>query len=253
MMTKENLLKYLQDYAGRKVKGWDFSDIENMTETEALPWSYRDKVFSFLKPEDQLLDMGTGGGEFLITLRHPYAQTSVIEDWDPNYSICSVRLGSKGIRVERSGDNGSLPFEREFFDLVLNRHAFYQVDEVKRVLKYGQYFITQQVGAENNRILAEALQGRRGTTTPLHNLENEILRFKQADFRILYKNQAYVRERYMDIRAVCFYAENIPWEFPDFSIEQSIDALYRIYQTIQTQGYFESEAHRFIIIVQKRR
>ena len=45
------------------IHGWDFSHIHGRyTEETDLPWSYRDVVLQYLRPEMQLLDVDTGGG-----------------------------------------------------------------------------------------------------------------------------------------------------------------------------------------------
>ena len=44
--------------------------------------------------------------------------------------------------------------------MVINRHGDFNPDEIYRVLKPGGLFITQQVGAENDRELVELLCGQ---------------------------------------------------------------------------------------------
>ncbi len=50
--------------------GWDFSFIEDTgrVQSELLPWSYGSKARKYLFDAKSLLDMGTGGGEFLSKL-----------------------------------------------------------------------------------------------------------------------------------------------------------------------------------------
>ena len=45
----------------------------------------------------------------------------------------------------KTEEDKPLPFADNSFDLVLNRHDSYDVNEVRRVLKPGGYFITQDV------------------------------------------------------------------------------------------------------------
>ena len=87
-MNKEELLKYLESEEKKTFKGWDFSYLDGRWDDEDLPWDYKTIVKQYLKPELNLLDMGTGGGEFLLTLNHPYNNTSVTEGYNPNYEIC---------------------------------------------------------------------------------------------------------------------------------------------------------------------
>ncbi|WP_346916771.1 hypothetical protein [Clostridium sp.] len=49
---------------------------------------------SYLKTEHRLLDMGTGGGEFLLTLDHPFYNTVVTESYPSNVlTICNYKEG----------------------------------------------------------------------------------------------------------------------------------------------------------------
>jgi len=59
----------------KSIEGWDFSVLDGRWESEAIPWDYKEEVQNHLKPTDRLLDLGTGGGEFLLTINHPYELT----------------------------------------------------------------------------------------------------------------------------------------------------------------------------------
>ena len=49
------------------IHGWDFSHIKGRyTEEDDLPWDYREEILRRLTPEMKLLDIDTGGGEFLL-------------------------------------------------------------------------------------------------------------------------------------------------------------------------------------------
>ena len=78
-------------------EGWDFSYLKGRCISEALPWEYRGILAEYLKPDDMLLDMGTGGGEFLLSLDHPPKQTCVTEAYPPNIALCHERLAPLGI------------------------------------------------------------------------------------------------------------------------------------------------------------
>ena len=91
-MNREVLLNQWREEERRGMYGWEFSHLENRYEVSPLPWDYRERVREFLRPGVRLLDMGTGGGELLLTLRHPYELTSVTEGWAPNVELCRKRL-----------------------------------------------------------------------------------------------------------------------------------------------------------------
>lgn len=93
--------------------------------------------------------MGTGGGEFLLSLNHPPQNMSATESWPPNIKLCLEKLAPLGIRVFPVQEDAHLPIEDDSFDIVINRHESYDLHEVRRILKPGGMFITQQVGGDN--------------------------------------------------------------------------------------------------------
>ena len=105
------------------VHGWDFSHVDRRVVEDALPWDYREQILHYLKPEMQILDIDTGGGEFLLSLHHQYRNTSATENYPPNIELCQNTLLPLGIDFRSADGKGNLPFEDERFDLVLNRHG----------------------------------------------------------------------------------------------------------------------------------
>ncbi len=251
MRSKDEMLEYLKTEEERSFSGWDFSYINGRIVENSLPWDYRNKVNDFLKPTSKILDMGTGGGEFLLSLQHPYAQTSVTEGYEPNYLLCKEKLEPLGITVKKASEDELLDFPDESFDIVLNRHESYNISEVRRVLKSGGFFITQQVGGENNAPLIKAIIENTESQVDAFNLENEKARFEQAGFRIMYHNQCYADTLCYDVGAVVYYAKVLPWEFPGFSVERDFSRLVKINEDIEKHGSFKTIAHRFIIIAKK--
>ena len=154
-MNQEQLKCYLKNEEERAVKGWDFSYLDGRWSNDKLPWDYRQIILDYLKPSDKLLDMGTGGGEFLLTLNHPYNLTSVTEAYPPNVQLCNKVLSPLGIDVKQVFDDNNLPFSSNTFDVVIDRHESFNISEVNRILKGDGHFITQQVGGRNNNNLSQ--------------------------------------------------------------------------------------------------
>lgn len=252
MTQTEKHALWAQEEQSAEMHGWDFSHIRGRVVEAPLPWDYKQKVLDFLKPQSVILDMGTGGGEFLLSLRHPFLQTSVTESWQPNFELCEKKLAPLGITVRKTEEDKPLPFADNSFDLVLNRHDSYDVNEVRRVLKPGGYFITQQVGGSNNLRL-RALLGNNKTAMPSFNLENELLRFKTAGFTVNFCDQAYVTDHYLDVGALVWYAKVLPWEFGNFTVENCLPQLDALDALCEKQGYIPSVQHRFMLIVRNRK
>ncbi|MGD8192381.1 class I SAM-dependent methyltransferase [Brevibacillus ginsengisoli] len=138
-------------------KGWDFSYLANRISEQELPWDYKSIVTSYMNNTRTMLDMGTGGGEFLVSLHPPRNRTFATEAYPPNYELCRKKLPDYGIEVRQVFSDEELPFENSFFDLIINRHEAFCASEVYRILKPGGLFVTQQVGGQNNRELSRFL------------------------------------------------------------------------------------------------
>ena len=233
-------------------KGWDFSYLENRWDDEELPWNYEEILKKYLRPNYKLLDMGTGGGEFLLSLNHPYNNTSVTEMWAPNVELCKQNLEPLGIEVKQVFNDSQLPFEDNVFDIVINRHESFDINEVRRILKTNGIFITQQVGGKNNEILSKQLiKG----FTPLYEdntLDNNLKKLENNLFEILYANEYFPYLRFKDIGAIVYFAKIIEWEFPNFSVENCFEELCKLNEDINDKGYVESIEHRYIIVSRKK-
>lgn len=185
-----NLHEHIQNWKAEEsiahIHGWDFSHIAGRyAEEESLPWDYREAVLRHLTPEAQLLDIDTGGGEFLLSLNHPDANTAATENYPPNVALCAETLLPLGIDFRPGDGNGPLPFEDGRFDLVINRHGDFNPREIFRVLKPGGLFVAQQVGAENDRELVRLLCGDIPLPFPEQYLAVACRKFRQAGFAIL--------------------------------------------------------------------
>ena len=129
--------------------------------------------------------MGTGGGEFLLTLNHPYKNTSVTESWGPNVKLCKEKLEPLGVEVKEVFNDNELPFEDDTFDIIINRHESFDIKEIKRILKVDGIFITQQVGGGNNEILSKALIKDFKPLFLESTLSNRLIELRENKFNIL--------------------------------------------------------------------
>ena len=140
--------KWLAEEAIAHIHGWDFSHIDGLYEQpDDYPWDYKELILRYLKPEMKILDMDTGGGEFLLSLPHPRENMAATEAFPPNAQLCRETLVPLGIDFREAQADGPLPFGDDTFDMVINRHGSYCAKEIARILKSGGVFITQQVGA----------------------------------------------------------------------------------------------------------
>lgn len=233
-------------------QGWDFSHIEGRWESIPLPWDYARIVNTYRKNTDRMLDMGTGGGEFLLTLGHPHPLTAVTEAYPPNVALCQRTLSPLGIMVEQIYEDDQIPYQDEQFDLVINRHESFDPMEINRVLRRGGYFITQQVGNKNDNDLSYRLIDGFVPPFPKHELKRYVKIFEELGYEILLENEFFSPIRFFDVGALAYFAKVIEWEFPDFTVETCFDRLLAMQKDIDEQGYIEGTEHRFMLVVKKR-
>lgn len=232
-------------------QGWDFSHLKGRWQHDSLSWDYDNIVRSYRQKSDNLLDMGTGGGEFLLSLEHPYELTYVTEAYPPNVEHCEKVLAPLGITVKQVFDDNKLPFECGFFDIVINRHESFDVQEVHRILKPQGIFITQQVGSEQGIDLRRALMPDAPYQPANHQLSNNVKIVKSQGFEILMKGEEFPITRFYDIGAIVYYAKAIEWELPSFSVEKYFPQLCDMQRQIKEKGSIENQEHRFFIVARK--
>jgi Methylase involved in ubiquinone/menaquinone biosynthesis len=234
----------------RGMMGWDFSSLDSRWEMDDLPWDYFDIVNKYNGKEYRLLDMGTGGGELLKKIGHPYNLTSITEGYKPNYELCKKELSPLGITVKYIEPDDIIPYEDETFDIVLNRHESYNPLEVKRVLKPKGIFITQQVGNDNNKEMSEYLLGKRNNNFP--NCYLDIATKELLGFDVIESDEVYANINFFDIGALVYYAKIIEWEFEGFSVEKCYDKLLELQKQIDSNGFASSIEHRYYLVAQKK-
>lgn len=234
------------------IHGWDFSHISGRYEVAAdLPWDYEKTVRNYLKDSMDILDYDAGGGEFLLSLKHPFHKTAATEGYPPNVKLCREKLLPFGIDFKACQNPAEIPFEKERFDMVINRHGNFCREELYRIIKKGGLFITEQVGEDNDRDLVEMVLPDTEKPFPHLNLREQKKAFEEAGFAILEEAEAYRPVRFYDVGAFVWFAHIIEWEFPGFSVDGCFDYLLEMQKTVEEKGRIEGTVHRYLIVAQK--
>ena len=246
------LLAWLRAEYEHPFVGWDFAHLASRRVDDPMPWDYAALVTERLPGSRSLLDMGTGGGEFLSALRPLPPHTCATEGYAPNVPIARARLEPLGIAVAEVGDDGRLPYADGAFDLVINRHEYYEPGEVWRVLRPGGHFITQQVGGDDDRELNALLRA----PNPTHeygfwNLDYARPPLETTGFCITLAEEAHIPARFTDVGAIVFYLKITPWQIPDFAIDRYLEPLRALHRQCQQDGAIVVHSHRFIIAAEK--
>lgn len=232
------------------IHGWDFSHIHGRyMEEDQLPWDFGEVIQRHRNDDMKLLDMETGGGEFLLSLNHPAEHTAAIEAYAPNVELCNELLLPLGIDFKEADGGDRLPFPEASFDMVTNRHGAYDVAELRRVLRPQGLFLTQQVGAENDRELVRLLlPSITEPPFPTHYLALKEAELREHGFEVVESGEAHQPIRFFDVGALVWFARIIEWEFPGFSVEGSLEQLYQAQELLEENGAIEGSIHRFYIV-----
>ena len=239
--------KLVEEAKRTGIEGWDFSYIKDRMVSKQLPWNYAKIIHPYVQDAENLLDMGTGGGEFLSSISPLPKTTYATESYPPNIPIAKMNLEKLGVEVVAVENHEALPLPNDFFDLIINRHEFYDPNEVQRILKPNGLFITQQVGKLDNIELNQFL-GDQAYLTFDWDLEYAVTQLKNHGFEIVGRKEAIIDNSFRDIGAIVFYLQVISWQIPGFDLDANIERLRDLYMHIKAEGEFKTHEHRFLII-----
>lgn len=252
MNIEELKTRWKQEEELAHIHGWDFSHIHGRYEEENdLPWDYEKIVRQYLKKDSKLLDYDTGGGEFLLSLCHPYCNTAATEGYPPNVELCREKLLPLGIEFKECDNPSKIPYDDASFDRIINRHGDYDATELFRLLKTDGLFITEQVGGDNDRDLVERVLPGTEKPFPHLNLKEQRKVFEDAGFQIIRAEEAYRPILFFDVGAFVWFAHIIEWEFPDFSVDRCFSKLLEMQKMIDATGKIEGTIHRFLIVAKR--
>lgn len=234
------------------IHGWDFSHIHGRYEEENdLPWDYEKIVRQYLRNDSNILDYDTGGGEFLLSLHHPFDKTAATEGFEPNVQLCREKLLPLGINFKECNNPSKIPYENEAFDMIINRHGDFDAKELYRLLKKDGIFVTEQVGGDNERDLVEMVLPGTEKPFPHLNLKEQRSVFENAGFHIIRAEEAYRPIKFYDVGAFVWFAHIIEWEFPDFSVDKCFEQLLKMQKIVEDKGKVEGTIHRYLIVAKK--
>jgi len=133
--------------------GWDFSRMNVVH--DPTPWEYGDVVARYLRPSDDVLDIGTGDGVRFASLAGKLRRGLGI-DPDPEMLRLAGQLSGAPNLEFRLGD-ARLEGVASTFPVIINRHAELDWPAIGAHLTPGGFVITQQVGERNMACVRAAL------------------------------------------------------------------------------------------------
>jgi ubiquinone/menaquinone biosynthesis C-methylase UbiE len=246
----EDDLKQFYERVGSR-NGWDFSKVNCVS--EGAQWSFYEEVVTRCRRSDLLLDIGTGGGESLLSIA------------DAVHLAVGVDLSSGMIQtalanLERSKkhnvrfycmDSGGIEFPDGFFNIVSCRHAPFSAGEVGRVLTKDGIFLTQRVSEADKLNIVKAF-GRKRTEVCDGTLQHTYLtELAEAGFRDVQSFEYDATEYYQSYEDLVFLLKHTPI-IPGFGeTEEDFAILKSFIEENQTSRGIQTNAKRFMIIAKK--
>ncbi|WP_151769991.1 class I SAM-dependent methyltransferase [Streptomyces abyssomicinicus] len=242
--------------------GWDFSWFEGRATEERPSWGYARLLGERMARARAALDVQTGGGEVTATVHRAPPLLVATEAWPPNVAIARRTLAPLGGKVVHVGESDGLPFRDGLFDLVVSRHPVVtRWDEVRRVLRPGGTYLSQQVGAGTVRELAEFVREGRpeavaaGAAPPPDPFATRsgsapttaVAAAEAAGLEVLDVRQEALRMEFHDVGAVVHFLRKVVWIVPGFTAGAYRDRLAALHGFMERHGPFVAHSQRFLV------
>ncbi len=249
------------------IRGWDFSWLEGRGEETRPPWDYSAIVREAEASSSRLLDIDTGGGEFLARLAPFPGSVIATEGYAPNVGVARERLLPLGITVietESAPDNveqdetspasahSELPFADAEFDLVIDRHASYWPSEVHRVLSRGGRFVTQQRSEAGTAGHSWEELFNRTRSLGRFDAAFAVAQLETAQFEVVRAEEADTPMTFFDLAAVVYYLRIVPWAVEGFDPVADRSGLERVSRLIAEEGRLEIRGSHMLLDALRR-
>lgn len=244
-----NEYKAFYDKVGR-ANGWDFSRVKCMV--EGNDWDIYQEVKRTCGKMDLLLDIGTGGGEAILSIAADSALLLVGIDQSAAMIKTAIRnadaAGLPNVRfVEMEAER--LIFPENFFNVVSCRHSEFDAGEVARVLnnRVGVFF-TQQVSEHDKANLKQAFGRGQSFGIEAGTLKQRYLsELSEAGFSDIQSWDIRYTEYYQTAEDLIFLLKHTPI-IPGFGrTEEDFALLQQYIAGNQTAQGIRTTSERFVI------
>ncbi|VTR31446.1 Uncharacterized methyltransferase ycgJ [Actinobacillus pleuropneumoniae] len=247
---KSQEYKSFYDIVGA-LNGWDFSKVRWIS--EGVEWNFYDEVSKRCTSSDILLDIGTGGGENLLSIA---SKAALLVGIDLSHAMIETARNNKrkaaasNVRFVQM-DAGMLQFPEAFFDLISCRHSPFRASEVARVLTDDGVFLTQQVRECDKTNLAQAFGRGQSSREDGALMEDYKRELRLAGFRDIQCAEYDAVEYYEREEDLIFLLKHTPI-IPGFGQEESdFRILQQFIEEHRTDLGIRTNSARFMIVARK--
>jgi hypothetical protein len=113
-------------------------------------------------------------------------------------------------------------------------------------------FLTQQIGFGTKISFNNLLDGPEPAYENV-DFSEIVTRFEKSGFDIIVRQKYNGRDVFNDIGAVVFVLTAAPWELPGFSVERYRDQLYKLHESIKSDGPIDIGISYFLLGARKRK
>jgi SAM-dependent methyltransferase len=247
-LDADALLAQWQDEERAPFKGWDFSHLHGRYVEDTPPWSYESLVRALLPTSTALLDLGTAGGERLLTFRDLFpAKVAATEEYLPNLALARERLQALGVTVyeAHAAERGLIPVPDASFDLVINRHTGFNVREVERALSPGGVLLTEQVDGTSGHDLCAAFGSR--PKWPYYTLSYVLQQVAATTLVVDLAQEWAGRMIFADVGAIVYYLKATPWLVDNFSVATHLPYLEQQQKRLEKEGQLVF-THKLLVV-----
>ena len=231
-----------------KINGWDFSKVKCVSEGTTRDFYH--EVTNACKKSDILLDIGTGGGEAVLSVAESVLLLVGIDQSSGMIETAAhngAKSGMPNVRFLQM-DAEKLAFPASFFNVVSCRHSAFFAGEIARVLIQGGTFLTQQVSEHDKLNLKEAFGRGQAFRIKAGALKHRyITELSEAGFSDIQTYELHVIEYYQTAEDLIFLLKHTPI-IPDFGrTESDFQILQQFIKDNQTEKGIRTTAERFIL------
>jgi SAM-dependent methyltransferase len=216
-------------------------------------WTWPGVARPYVDGVDRMLDMGTGDGSELLSLAPLPRLTVAYEEWWPTVPAAVATLRPHGVHLVvclGSDDNTAtrrsrpvLPFVDRCFDAIINRHEAFDAADVRRLLRPGGVFVTQQVGADEEASVRTLLG--LSPRSDAWDLDTARAQLAAAGLVVVDAAEERVASRFTDVAALVGYVRSVPWSVPEFDPVAMRERLRVIHDRCGSDGGVDVLSHRF--------